>query len=81
MVVNSKLMFDLTLLKRRLIYFLKDKVSLHGQGFLSRNPSNSSYIYIFYLDLKFENLIDGLYVLYVINTHVKFHSNNILFTV
>ena len=34
MVVNSKLMFDLTLLKRCLMYILlKDKVSLQGQGF------------------------------------------------
>ena len=29
----------------------------------------------------FENLTFGLYVLYVLNTHVKFHANQMLFTI
>ena len=29
----------------------------------------------------FENLIVGLHVLYVLNMHVKFHSNGTLFTI
>ena len=29
----------------------------------------------------FENLTVGLHVLYVLNMHVKFHSNRILFTI
>ena len=31
--------------------------------------------------IYFENLTVGLHVLYVLNTHVKFHVNRILFTI
>ena len=31
--------------------------------------------------IYFENLIVGLHVLYVLNMHVKFHSNGTLFTI
>jgi len=30
--------------------------------------------------IYFENLIIGLYVVYILNTHVKFHVNRMLFT-
>ena len=53
-----------------MIFFLKK----YGKG----NPSNSPYISL--LNMNFENLIIGLYVLYVLITHVKFCSNWILFT-
>ena len=29
----------------------------------------------------FENLTFGLYILYVLNTHAKFHANQMLFTI
>ena len=54
-----------------------DKVSL--QISLKWNLSNSSYILL--LDVNFENLIVVLHVLYVLNIHIKFHSNQILFTI
>ena len=37
--------------------------------------------YIFLLDEKFEILTVGLHSLYVLNTHVKFRSNRILFII
>ena len=37
--------------------------------------------YIFLLDEKFEILTVGLHILYVLNTHVKFRSNRILFII
>ena len=46
-------------------FFLKK----YGKG----NPSNSPYISL--LNMNFENLIIGLYILYVLITHVKFCSN------
>ena len=46
---------------------------------LERNPSN--LLYIFLLDVNFENTIVELHVLYVLNTHVKFHLNRMLFTI
>ena len=45
------------------------------QGF----SSNSSYIFL--LDVNFENLTVRLYVFCILNTHVKFCSNQILFTI
>ena len=53
-----------------------NKVSL--QTILEKNPSNS---YIFLLDVNFENLTIGLHVPYVPNTHPKFRSNWMLFTI
>ena len=58
-------------------YKLPKKVSL--QASLERNPSK--FIYIFLLDVNFENLIVELYVLYVFNTLLKFRLNHILFTI
>jgi len=46
---------------------------------LWRNTSNSHYILL--LNVNFENLIVGFHILYVFNTHVKFHSNRMLFTI
>ena len=46
---------------------------------LKKNPKNTSYIFI--LNVNFENLTIGLYVLYVLNTCIKFCSNQILFTI
>ena len=54
-----------------------DKVSL--QNSLEKNPSNSSYIFL--LDVNFENPIVGLHVLYILNMHVKFCLNQMLFTI
>ena len=31
--------------------------------------------------MNFENLTDGLYNFYVLNLHVKFRSNQVLFTI
>ena len=44
---------------------------------LERNFSNSSYIFL--LCVNFENLTIGLHIFYVLNTHVKFNSNRMLF--
>ena len=46
---------------------------------LWRNLSNSHYILL--LNVNFENLIVGFHILYVFNTHVKFYSNRMLFTI
>ena len=46
---------------------------------LKRNILISSYIFL--LNVNFENLTGRLHVLYVLNMHVKFHSNQILFTI
>ena len=54
-----------------------DKVSLPTN--LEGNPSHSSFIFL--LDVNFENLIVKLHFLYVVNTHVKFQSNKMLFTI
>ena len=54
-----------------------DKISL--QTSLERNSSN--FYYIFLVDVNFEYLIVELYVLYVLNILVKFHSNLMLFTI
>ena len=47
--------------------------------FLKRNSFNSSYIFL--LGVGFENLSIGLHVLYILNVHVKFRSNKLLFTI
>ena len=52
-----------------------DKVFLS----FGENPSNSSYMFLF--DENCKNLAAELHFLYVFNTHVKFHSNRILFTI
>ena len=41
---------------------------------------SEQYIYIYILTY-FENLTIGLHVLYVLNTHIKFCSNRILFII
>ena len=61
---------DIALLKR-------DYVSL--QTSLERNPIKLYLIFL--LNLNFENLTVRLYNLYVLNLHVKFRSNQILFTI
>ena len=52
-----------------------DKVFLS----IGENPSNSSYMFLF--DENCENLIVELHFLYIFNTHVKFRSNRMLFTI
>ena len=54
-----------------------NKVSL--QTSLERNPTNSSCIFI--LSVNFENLTVGFHVPYVLNMHIKFRLNWILFTI
>ena len=54
-----------------------NKVSL--QTNLERNFSISSYNFL--LNVKFENLTVELHVLYILNAHVKFRSNQILFII
>ena len=55
-----------------------NKVSL--QTSLERNFSNFSYIFCF--RLNFENLLTIVFhVIYVLNMHIKFHSNRMLFTI
>ena len=62
-------------MKRKLVTL--DKVFL--QTSLKRNILISSYIFL--LNVNFENLTDELYVLYVLIVHVKFCSNQMLFTI
>ena len=62
-------------MKRKLVTL--DKVFL--QTSLKRNILISSYIFL--LNVNFENLTSGLYVLYVLNMHVKFRTNKMLFTI
>ena len=52
-----------------------NKVSL--QTSLERNSSNFSYIP--FLGVNFENLAVEFHVPYVLNMHIKFRSNRILF--
>ena len=49
------------------------------QTSLERNPLNLSYIFL--LNMNFENLTIGLYVLYIFNMNVKFCLNKILFAI
>ena len=49
------------------------------QTSLERNLLNLSYIY--FLGVNFENLTVKFHVPYVLNMHVKFRSNRILFTI
>ena len=56
---------------------IMDKVFL--QTSLERNPSKSFYIVL--LDLNFENSTVKLHILYALNMHVKFRSNQMLFTI
>ena len=53
-----------------------NKVSL--QTNLKRNFSNFSYNS--FLGVNFENITVEFHVSYVLNMYIKFHSNNILFT-
>ena len=53
-----------------------NKVSLQIR--LEINFLNFSYISFFFVN--FENLIIEFHVSYVLNMHIKFHSNRILFT-
>ena len=39
------------------------------------------YIYISFLGVNFENLTVKFHVLYVLNMHIKFRSNRMLFTI
>ena len=58
-------------------FILWNKVSL--QTSLERNPSNLSYIY--FLGVNFENLTIEFYVPYILNMHIKFRSNWMLYTI
>ena len=46
---------------------------------MERNSSNFSYISFF--DMNFENLTVKFYVPYVLNMHIEFRSNRMLFTI
>ena len=48
------------------------------QTSLEKNPSN--FVNIFLLYVNFENLIFRFHSPYVLNIHVKFHSNRMLLT-
>ena len=55
--------------------FFQEKITrLLGQG-------SSNFFYIFLLDVNFENITVKFHILYVLNTHVKFCSNWMLFTI
>ena len=54
-----------------------NKVSL--QTILEKNFSN--LLYISFLRVNFENLIDESHVPYVLNMHINFRSNRMLFTI
>ena len=54
-----------------------NKVSL--QTSLERNSLNFSHIS--FLDMNFENLTVKFHVPYILNMHIKFRSNRILFTI
>ena len=62
-------------MQRKLVTF--DKVFV--QTSLKKNLLILSYIFL--LNVNFENLTDELYVLYVLIVHVKFCSNQMLFTI
>ena len=36
---------------------------------------------LFFLDVNFENLTIKLYVIYILNTRIKFYLNRMLFTI
>ena len=63
--------------KNDIVPVKEDYVSL--QISLERNSLNLSYIFL--LNVNFENLTVELHNLYVLNLYVKFHSNQILFTI
>ena len=69
------LKFSITILEDR--DFSSNKISL--QTSLKRDFSN--FLYIFLLNLNFKKLIIKLHVFYILNMHVKFYSNRILFTI
>ena len=80
MVIKSNWGITLHLLilmemKRKLVTL--DKVFV--QTNLKRNILISSYIFLLYVN--FENRTNGLHVLYVLIMHVKFRSNQMLFTI
>ena len=59
------------------LLILNNKVSL--QTSLKRNSSN--LLYISFLGENFENLTVEFHVPYVLNMHIKFRSNRILFVI
>ena len=65
-----------------MIRFLQKKLVWRGfskKTSFERNFSNLSYIS--FLGVNFENLTVKFHVPYVLNMHIKFHSNRILFTI
>ena len=46
-----------------------------------RNKVSLNFSYIIFLGVNFENLTVEFHILYVINMHIKFHLNQILFTI
>ena len=69
--------FEYRLYQTYLSHIEMNKISL--QTNLERNSSNFSYIS--FLAMNFENLTVEFYVPYVLNMHIKFRSNRILFTI
>ena len=45
------------------------------------SPNSSNLSYIFFLGMNFENLTIEFHIPYVLNMHIKFRSNQILFTI
>ena len=83
------LKFSITILEDR--DFSSNKISLQSELFFrlllkislqtSLKRDFSNFLYIFLLNLNFKKLIIKLHVLYILNMHVKFYSNRILFTI
>ena len=58
---------------------LQETFEDYGRSSLERN--SSKLLYISFLSVTFENLTVEFYVLYIINMHIKFRSNQMLFTI
>ena len=75
--LHSKLKIIKKVKKKKKNPFASNKVFL--QTSLKRNPSNLSYIY--FSGVNFEDLTVECYVPYIFNMHIKFHSNQMLYTI
>ena len=46
-----------------------------------RNSSNFLYIYIYFFFVNFENLTVEFHILYILNKHISFYINQMLFII
>ena len=56
----------------------------HRTKFLSKliwKDTLQTFLYIYFFSMNFENLTIEFYIPYVLNMHIKFRSNWILFTI